>query len=407
MNILMLGWELPPHNSGGLGVACYYMSKALALQGAKIDFVVPYTASHPKTEFMTIHAASPLGPLGRYGAMGAYDTPRVYQGAFREDDTTSLHDMRSVQKHYVKFVERMVQASKPDAIHAHEWLTMEAGMRAKEITGSPLIVHVHATEFDRSGERYGNPLVHEIEYQGLMMADRIIAVSNITKGLIVKNYGIPAEKIEVMYNAIDAESLGNYAYDRRTYKYLESLKAEGYTIITTLTRFTVQKGLTHFIRAAARASAKYDKLVFLLAGDGEQRDELIQLSADLGIADKVFFTGFVRGKQWRDAYNVADVFVMSSVSEPFGLTALEAAHHNSALIITRQSGVGEVLYNIFRYDFWDIEVLADQMVGIATSPALSSELKKNVKNEYARFSWDSVAKQYVQMYDRIKQGIAV
>lgn len=277
-------------------------------------------------------------------------------------------------------------------------------MRAKELTDAPLIVHVHATEFDRSGEKYGNPIVHEIEYQGLMMADRVIAVSNITKSIIIKKYGIPADKIEVVHNAIDLESMGAYSYDRRTYRYLEWLKDEGYTVVTTITRFTVQKGLTHFIKAAARACEKHDKLVFLLAGDGEQRDELMSLSAELGIADKVFFTGFVRGKQWRDAYNVADIFVMSSVSEPFGLTALEAAHHDSALIITHQSGVGEVLHSIFRYDFWDCDALADQIVGIATSPALRTELKTNVKREYSRIAWQDVARQCLHMYDRMKQG---
>lgn len=407
MNILMLGWELPPHNSGGLGVACYHMSKALALEGAQIDFVVPYEAHHPDADHMTIHAATKLGPLARYGLMGAYDSKYLRQLGLDEVEADDLKDMRGVQKRYVQFVDRMVREKTPDAIHAHDWLTMEAGMRAKELTDAPLIVHVHATEFDRSGEHSGNPLVHEIEYQGLMMADRIIAVSNITKQIIVQKYGIPADKVEVVYNAIDLKSLPYYEYDRRTYKYLESLKEEGYTVVSTVTRFTVQKGLTHFIRAAARASEKHDKLVFLLAGDGEQRDELMELSAELGIADKVFFTGFVRGKQWRDAYNVADIFVMSSVSEPFGLTALEAAHHDSALIITRQSGVGEILDNIFRYDFWDIDKLADQMVNIALSPALSHELRMNAKREYARISWGDVAKQCMQMYARMQKGALV
>lgn len=407
MNILMLGWELPPHNSGGLGVACYHMSKALALEGATIDFVVPYEAKHPNVEFMNIHAATRLEPLARYGLMGAYDSKFLRQIGLDEADVNDLRDMRGVQKRYVAYVEQLVTKKAPDAIHAHDWLTMEAGMKAKEISGAPLIVHVHATEFDRSGEVSGNPLVHEIEYQGLMMADRIIAVSGITKDIIVKRYGIPADKVEVVYNAIDLASLGDYDYDRRTYSYLETLKEEGYTVVATVTRFTIQKGLTHFIRAAARASEKYDKLVFLLAGDGEQRDELIQLSADLGIADKVFFTGFVRGKQWRDAYNVADIFVMSSVSEPFGLTALEAAHHNSALIISRQSGVGEILQSIFRYDFWDIDRLADQMIGIATSPALSHDLKENIRHEYARLSWNDVAKQCLQLYKRVKQEVTV
>jgi len=399
MKILMLGWELPPHNSGGLGVACYQMSKALAMQGASIDFVLPYSAHHPDTEFMTIHGATQLGPLDRYGLMGAYDSTYLRQIGLDDVDANDLKDMRGVQKRYVRYVERMVKKMNPDAIHAHDWLTMEAGMRAKELTDAPLIVHVHATEFDRSGQEAGNPLVHEIEYQGLMMADRIIAVSTITKNIIVEKYGIPADKIDVVYNAIDTKSLDGYTYDRRTYRYLESLKDEGYTVISTITRFTVQKGLTHFLKAAARACQKHPKLVFLLAGDGEQRDELVQLSADLGISDKVIFTGFVRGKQWRDAYSVSDVFVMSSVSEPFGLTALEAAHHDSALIISKQSGVGEILHSIFRYDFWDIDMLADQLVGIATSPALSQELKSNIKNEYSRISWHDVAKQCMKLYN--------
>lgn len=400
----MLGWELPPHNSGGLGVACYHMSKALALQGAKIDFVVPYTAHHPNIDFMKIHSATKLTPLERYG-LGAYDSKMLLERELSSADAGSLTDMRGVQKRYVEFVEELVKDVTPDAIHAHDWLTMEAGIRAKQLTDAPLIVHVHATEFDRSGEHFGNPVVHEIEQQALLMADRIIAVSSITKSIIVQRYGIPADKVEVVYNAIDVNDLAQYEYDQRTYRYLEALKFEGYTVVATVTRFTIQKGLTHFIRAAARACEKYDKLVFLLAGDGEQRDELIQLSADLGISDKVFFTGFVRGKQWRDAYSVADIFVMSSVSEPFGLTALEAAHHDSALIISRQSGVGEVLHSIFRYDFWDIDVLADQMIAIATSPSLSTELRENIKREYTRISWQDVASQCLRMYRQLRTGV--
>ena len=155
----------------------------------------------------------------------------------------------------------------------------------------------------------------------------------------------------------------------------------------------------------AKAIEKYYRRVLLLAGDGEQRDELISLAADLGIADKVFITGFVRGKQWRDAYSASDVFVLSSISEPFGLTALEAAHHDNALIITNQSGVGEVLHSIFRYDFWDTDRLADQLVGIATSPALKESLRKNVTKEYARISWHDVAKQCVDMYSHVRPQI--
>lgn len=396
----MLGWELPPHNSGGLGVACYHMAKAIAQEGVDIDFVLPYDAAHPNVEFMNIHAATSLDPIHKSGLMGAYDSKYLVEHELEKADAEALHDMRGVQKRYVKFVERMVKRKQPDAIHAHDWLTMEAGMRAKELTDAPLIVHVHATEFDRCGSNArGNPIVHDIEYNGLMMADRILAVSQITKNIIIHRYGIPADKIEVVHNAIDVASMGSYDYDQRTYRYLEHLKSEGYTVVSTVTRFTVQKGLTQFVTAAARACEKYDKLVFLLAGDGEQRDELITQAADLGISDKVFFTGFVRGKQWRDAYNVADVFVMSSVSEPFGLTALEAAHHDTALIISKQSGVGEVLGSIFRYDFWDTDKLADQLVAIATSPALKQSLRDNIKAEYARISWADVARKCTRVYD--------
>ena len=165
-----------------------------------------------------------------------------------------------------------------------------------------------------------------------------------------------------------------------------------------MTRLTVQKGLTYFVRAAARALERYDKIAFLLSGDGEQRDELVALAARLGVSDRVIFTGFVRGKQWRDAYYLIDIFIMSSVSEPFGLTALEAAHHDTALLISKQSGVGEVLHNIMRFDYWDVDKLADEIVNIARSPGLQSALKRNVKDEYARLSWRDAAEQCVALY---------
>ena len=405
MNILMLGWELPPHNSGGLGVACYHMSKALALQGSTIDFVVPYAASHPEIQFMNVHSATSLSPLHQYG-FGAYDS---YDTKTQSQTSMIGQDLRSIQASYTEYVKTSV-ASKPDdhydAIHAHDWLTMEAGMIAKQITGAPLVVHVHATEFDRAGSSFGNPLVHEIEEQGLLMADRIIAVSQITKNIIVHRYGIPAEDVEVVHNAIDTEELDGHIYDEATFKYLESLRDDGYTIVATITRFTVQKGLQHFMRAAARACEKYDRLVFLLAGDGEQRDELLRLSADLGIADKVFFTGFVRGKQWRDAFTVADIFVMSSVSEPFGLTALEAAYHDNALIITKQSGAGEVLNNVLRYDFWDTDRLADQLVSLANSKPLMDTLKENAAKEYQHISWHVVATKCLDLYASVSRRVA-
>lgn len=390
MRILMLGWELPPHNSGGLGVACYYMSKALAERGVSIDFVIPYTADHSDIDFMEIHSATKLDPLHRNG-MGAYDSSR------------GLSSIEQIRETYSEFALQLAGKKPPQAVHAHDWLTMQAGVAIKKVYGTPLIVHVHATEFDRSGELYGNPLVHDVEQEGLMMADRIIAVSNITKHMIVSKYSIPEEKIEVIHNSIDPESLVGHVYDDYTYLYLESLKQEGYSVISTIGRLTIQKGLPYFLKAAARASEKHDKLLFLIAGDGELRDELILQSAELGISDKVFFTGFVRGQAWRDAYSISDMFVMSSVSEPFGLTALEAAAHDTAVLISKQSGVGEVLHNAMRFEYWDTDRLADIIVGIASSDNFKQSLQANARHEFEHMSWSTVAAKIRSLYGTYQQ----
>lgn len=402
MRILMLGWELPPHNSGGLGVACYHMSKALSKKGASIDFILPYRAEHT-ISFMNVEAVTELSPLQRNG-LGAYDT--LCSCAQTDCSHKGLHDLRAVQRRYGEYVKRFVRRHKPQVVHAHDWLTMEAGMIAKRAANVPLIVHVHATEFDRSGELYGNPLVHDIEQNGLLMADRIIAVSQITKNLIVERYHIPPDKIDIVHNTLDPEIMGSYISDESTYVYLESLRREGYKVVTTIGRLTVQKGMKYFLQAAARASEKYDKLLFLIAGSGELRDELIMLSSDLGISDKVFFTGFVRGRAWRDAYASADMFVMSSVSEPFGLTALEAAAHDNAILLSYQSGVGEVLSSVIRFDYWDVDRLADQMVGVATLEPLRTELKNNVAQEYGRISWRDVAAKITDTYRKSEARLA-
>lgn len=399
MNILMLGWELPPHNSGGLGVACYHMAKQLALRGVDIDFVVPYTAKHD-IDFMAIHGSVAASPE-QLMLPGAYDST-----CYSCEDTSMCEhalptSLRALQARYTKHVERMVAKQKPDAIHAHDWLTFEAGVRAKEICNRPLIAHVHATEFDRSGTHRGNPLVHEIEYNGLMMADKIIAVSNITKQLIVREYGIPASKVEVVHNSLD---LGEYPplEGDNTYRYLNEMKKRGYKVVVSVGRLTVQKGLWHLLEAARRAIDIEPKLLFLIAGSGELRDELLMRSAELGIAQNVFFTGFVRGKAWRDAYDIGDMFVMPSVSEPFGLVALEAAGHHNAVLMSKQSGAVEVLQNVLTFDYWDTMKLADQLAAIARYEALQKTLQANVTAEYHTLSWSKAADTFLKLYHSLK-----
>jgi len=384
----MLGWELPPHNSGGLGVACYQLARALAEQGAQIDFVLPFATPVDGGDFMTIHHVT---------------SRRAHPGALAYGD--DFDSIRPVQNSYKQFITEHVATNKPQVIHAHDWLTYEAGIHAKELTGAPLVAHVHATEFDRAGGERGNPIIHDIELHGLMMADRIIAVSHATKRLIVERYHIPASKIEVIHNSVDAESVSYDSSQQTMYTYVRSLQSEGYLAVMTIGRLTLQKGLTYFLHACAKAAQHSDHMVFIIAGDGEQRNELLQLSADLGIADKVLFTGFVRGAAWRELYDVADVFVMSSVSEPFGLTALEAAVHDTAIALTRQSGVGEVLTNVMKYDYWDIDRLADQLVNIASSTALRHELAIGARRNFASISWRTAADKLLSHYKTLTAGV--
>jgi glycosyltransferase involved in cell wall biosynthesis len=404
MKILMLGWELPPHNSGGLGVACYQLCKHLALKGVDIDFVLPYDAEHD-IKFMQVVPAIPITAQEFINLAGAYDT-------FCNSCTSSTcehaypTDLRGRQRRYGAFIEQYVKTAQLDAIHMHDWLTFEAGVKAKQITGKPLIAHVHATEFDRSGEHFGNPLVHDIEYNGLLMADRIIAVSKFTKDLIVREYGIPEDKIEVVYNSIDKGEL-DHTTTESTYIYLSEMKKLGYKVVINLGRLTVQKGVTYLLQAAQKVLDVDNKVLFLIIGAGELRDELLEQAADLGIAQNIIFTGFLRGSRWRDAYAVGDMFVMPSVSEPFGITALEAAGYGNALLLSKQSGVCEVLRSILKFDYWDTQKLADYILAVAKHDVLRGQLVSDVGQEFGKVSWHDAATQCRRMYDNYAQPSGV
>lgn len=384
MKILMLGWELPPYNSGGLGVACYQMCKHLARRSdVSVEFVLPYKMTE-RPDFMTIHSASSaLGLEFLQPGAGVYDSQSP-QALAR-------------QNAYISFVEDLVQCNNYDAIHAHDWLTFKAGMRAKTLTGTPLIAHVHATEFDRAGANRGNELVHDIEQNALLMADAIIAVSQFTKLLIMREYGIPASKIQVIHNAIDPAEYGPLD-PQNSYRYLEQMKQLGYKVVVSLGRLSLQKGIVHLLRAAQLALQNNDKLLFLIVGDGEMRDEIIQTAADLGIADNVIFTGFLRGKQWRDSYAIGDIFVMPSVSEPFGLSALEAAGAGNAILLSKQSGVSEVLRNTMQFDFWDADKLANQILAIAEHDTLQHMLASGAQAETATLTWERAAVKFQNLY---------
>jgi len=383
----MLGWELPPYNSGGLGVVSYELSKSLAESGATIDFIVPYDAEHD-IDFMDIHPAHNLNPVEFREGFGAYASEQSAKyGTTVSDFDGLLHSTRV----YAQAVADRIDQHEFDIIHVHDWLTLRAGIMAKMESGKPLIAHVHATQFDQAGGKRGNEAIHEIEAMGLGMADKILAVSQLTKDTIVREYGIDPDKIDVVHNEIDPTSYMRVK-DTNPYKAFEELKTSGYKVITYLGRVTVQKGLWSLLQAFAKVVEQEPKTILLIAGNGEQINELQELAADLGISQNVVFSNsFVQGSKQRWAYRVAELFVMPSVSEPFGLTALEAPLQYTPVMISKQSGVAEVLRNALIVDHWDINQMANQMVACLRSEGLRTTLRVNSKREVMQMGWSRAA----------------
>jgi len=395
----MLGWELPPNNSGGLGVACLQLSRALADAGADIEFVLPYYQEE-SYDFMRVHSSSPK-TLSEFSNFGVYESYRYYA----EDGSAIDVDALDQQLGYAKMVGGLVEQLDFDIIHAHDWLTFRAALLARERSNKPLVLHIHSIERDRAGGRNGNPLVREIEATSMLLADHIIAVSERTKQSIVDDYKIPADKIEVVYNSIDT-SLFEPIDSDNAYKYLTDLKKDGWKVVSSIGRLTVQKGLWHLLNAAALVIEKQPKTVFLFVGDGEQRNELIEIASAKGIAKNVIFAGFQRGKNWRDAYGIADLFVMPSVSEPFGLTPFEAAAYDVPVLISKQSGIAEVFTNCLKVDFWDELEMANQIINVTSSNGLSQDLRHNAKQEYQKLSWSRSADQIMNRYLAFKVKVA-
>lgn len=403
MKILMLGWELPPHNSGGLGVACYQLCKSLAQKGADIEFVLPYQHKH-HVPFMKITAATPQDVRRVLLSGIAYDSALYGVEEITEsaDSRLSIFDQ---QRLFEESIESIATQGTYDVIHAHDWLTFRAAIRAKHVSGLPLIVHVHSVERDRAGGNDGNPLVREIEYMGLMMADRIIAVSEHTKRCIVEDYGIPADKIAVVHNSIDPEMLEPLD-PSNAYHYLTAKKKDGWRVVVSIGRLTAQKNLPMLLDAAKEVIARAPKTFFVIVGSGEQYYELIEKAATLGISRNVIFTGFQRGKEWRDAYSIGDVFVMPSVSEPFGLTPLEAIAYGTPSVISKQSGVAEVINNVLKVDFWDRDELANKITAIVQNDALRDELHQNSFHEFTKLSWDESAHKLTHIYRQHMESYA-
>jgi glycogen(starch) synthase len=399
MKVLMLGWELPPHNSGGLGIACYQLCKALSKNDLDIEFVLPYKADHG-IDFMTVTAAHPQGVAEVIRSGVAYDSYKY----ILEDGSEEWLDIYDQQQLYEQAVIRIIESKEFDIVHAHDWLTFRAAMRVKERKNCPVILHVHSVESDRAGTKRGNPLVHEIEGMAMHMADRVIAVSQLTKESIIRDYDIPADKIEVVHNSIEPGDLVPLD-SNNAYRYLETMRGLGYRVVVNVGRLTIQKGLPNLLRAAKEVIVRAPKTIFLIVGSGEQYYELLDLAASLGIGPNVLFTDFQRGKNWRDAFAIGDLFVMPSVSEPFGLTPLEAIGYGTPALVSKQSGVSEILKNCLKVDFWDINEMANKITSVMQNDSLRDVLLQNSRREYEQLSWNSASDKIMSLYKDHLSGV--
>ncbi len=419
----MFGWEFPPHIAGGLGTACYGLTRGLARGGAEVIFVVPKAYGDEDQRFVRVLDASQVEAQYGEAVVGdiwervkfiqissnlvTYASEEEFSaegeaakksGSFRSGDVwrerfnftgkygTNL--MEEVSRFAVVGAEVARQlAGQFDVIHAHDWLTYYAGMAAKRVSGKPLVVHIHATEYDRSGESV-NPVVYEIEKAGMGAADRVIAVSHLTENIVVSKYGIDPRKVTAVHNAVRFSS-GTVQAER----------AINDKIVTFLGRITFQKGPEYFVEAAAKVLKREPHARFVMAGSGDMLNGIIRRVAKLGIADRFHFTGFLRGEEVQRMFALSDVYVMPSVSEPFGISPLEAMRSNVPVIISKQSGVAEVLKYAIKVDYWDVDALADAIYGLIKYPALSDMFITRGQEEVTAMKWNNAALKVIDVYN--------
>lgn len=408
---LMLGWEFPPYISGGLGTACFGLTKAMDRLGMPVTFVLPrakpirMAAGSEAAEGAEPYAfehirlrpvAAALTPYAQAGAPGAAASRRAaVLSAADEDVEADDHanygpDMYAEVHRYAKKVLHVAESEEFDLIHAHDWMTFPAGIAVAAHTGKPLVIHVHSTEFDRSGDHV-NQYVYDIERHAMHAASKVIAVSNYTRNILISRYGVSPEKVEVVYNGVEGQNgpagAGRQVWPAKTDK-----------VVLFLGRITMQKGPEYFLYAAKRVLEKMQNVKFIMAGDGDRLYGSIELAAQLGVGHQVFFTRFLRGADVQKVYRMADLYVMPSVSEPFGIAPLEALQHDVPVLVSKQSGIAEAFRNALKVDFWDIDEMANKMIAVLRHPPLHEMLRVEGRKEAFRFRWEDSAARVNEIY---------
>ena len=416
MKALMFGWEFPPHILGGLGTASYGLTRGMAQQeDMQITFVIPKPWGDEDQSFLKIIGANSVPVVYKdndyeyvrqrmEGKMSPeeyyhlrnnihYDYSRIgtdelgcvgFSGRYPDnllEEIGNYEAVASVLAHALDF----------DIIHSHDWLTYPAGIHAKQVTGKPLVIHVHATDFDRSRGNV-NPTVFGIELDGMHNADHIITVSDLTRRTVIEKYGIDPAKVTTVHNAV--EPLSPELLGVQVQKPKEK-------IVTFLGRITMQKGPEYFVEAAAKVLKNNRNVRFVMAGSGDMMDKMINLAAERGIADRFHFPGFQKGKQVYEMLKASDVYIMPSVSEPFGISPLEAMQMGVPSIISKQSGCAEILSNVIKTDYWDIDEMADAIYSIITYPAMYEQLRHDGLEEVNQITWDKAGKKVIDIYKQV------
>ena len=427
MKVLMFGWEFPPHIAGGLGTACEGIVKGLAHNGVETLFVMPSASGDEDQSATTILNASDVAVANVSETVDEfinkvkffyvdsnlvpYVDPEEYFDAIekmrRESSTQTTVGFGQKFKFSGKYganlmeeVARYAQVGGTiamqhkdefDIIHAHDWLTYLAGIAAKELTGKPLVVHVHATSYDRGDEKHMDSRVLEIEKRGMMAADRVVTVSYLTRNIVINKYGIDPAKVVTVHNAVDFSGRENISVERGVRD----------KVVTFLGRITFQKGPEYFIEAAAKVLKRTKNVRFVMAGSGDMMNRAIRQVARLGISDRFHFTGFLRGQEVQEMFALSDVYIMPSVSEPFGISPLEAMRSNVPSIISYQSGAAEVLKYALKVDFWDVEAMADDIYALLSYPALADFATKQGFDEVNELKWNGATAKLKEVYESI------
>jgi glycogen(starch) synthase len=422
MKVFMLGWEFPPFISGGLGTACYGLTKALDQMGVQITFVLPTMvqtryATHVRLltpgmqqqtevpfkvhQFTNVMFRAITSPLQPYLNAGSYQQ-RIEQSLA---DIRKQHgktdqflggldysgDMYGEVRRYADMACKLAATEQFDVVHAHDWMTYPAGVAVARTSGKPLVIHVHSTEFDRSGEHV-NQMIYDIERMGMHAADKVIAVSYLTRNIIISRYGVSGDKVEVVHNGVERNGNGSWSVGDSDIKKDEK-------IVLFLGRITMQKGPEYFLRAAKMVLEVMDNVKFVMAGSGDLMHKAVEMAAQLGIGNKVLFTGFLRGEDVQKIYKMADLYVMPSVSEPFGIAPLEAMENDVPVIISKQSGVSEVLRHALKVDFWDVTEIANKIIAVLKYPPLEITLRNHGNFEVRRLRWRDSAAKCAKVYE--------